>query len=464
MDLQLNYNSIELRILTFCGVSALTREMAHKASAGLMCAGCRTTITHRQYLRCSLCALIYDLECANVSEARFLNTMTKDRKATWKCIHCVSKQPKTGNLNTPVGAAQSSGQRNENRTQNKNKINIEPLQLDHSPGAANGRETPPAVNNPDLPRSADMPAISTVHTSPECNSTGHIALFGGTGEENVTIRRGGGVTGEGNAEYTYSEDIFCMDSIRATIRDEFERFLEERLSVVIAKQISEQITAPMKKSIHDLSERVLLLEDKIKILEGGKQTTNSKKPTKSNQYEHGDTVTQNLPLNNKTAPLSAEEVDQGRVADQSKTNVFTDNKQVSASHKSNSQHDPVEWTEVVKKRSRVSPVGVIRGAAAPGAMKLEAAERRRYLHLYYVKVGTTEEQVRDHLRAICPGDDSVVIVLKARGNYASFKLDVPSKSADTIMSPENWPEDVCVKPWSQSPYRSFRHKSEEQKS
>lgn len=53
-----------------------------------------------------MCTKHYDLICANVSEQRFHNTLTAEHRARWKCQECRSKEPKTGNSNTPVRCAQ----------------------------------------------------------------------------------------------------------------------------------------------------------------------------------------------------------------------------------------------------------------------------------------------------------------------------------------------------------------------
>lgn len=67
-----------------------------------LCDGCKQSITDRRFLQCSFCNKHYDLECANVSEARFYNTLTPEKKKNWKCPTCVCKAPKTNNQNTPL--------------------------------------------------------------------------------------------------------------------------------------------------------------------------------------------------------------------------------------------------------------------------------------------------------------------------------------------------------------------------
>lgn len=82
------------------------------------------------------------------------------------------------------------------------------------------------------------------------------------------------------------------------------------------------------------------------------------------------------------------------------------------------------WIEVWRKRT-ASLGSVLQGTAAPGSTKLEESERWSYLHLYYVKQGTSDSQVREHLATISESDVCIVEILKARGSYAFFKL--PSK-------------------------------------
>lgn len=114
------------------------------------------------------------------------------------------------------------------------------------------------------------------------------------------------------------------------------------------------------------------------------------------------------------------------------------------------------WVEVRPRRKRTSLPGVLRGTATPGSTLLQASERWRYLHLYYVQEGTTIQEVSKHLESICGNDMCTVEELKPRGRYASFKLGVPTKSAENVMSPENWAKDICIKPWRQN----FRAKSQ----
>lgn len=66
------------------------------------CAGCLSILPKREFLTCLQCKAKYDLECANISLARFNNAMDKENKRNWKCQYCKCKMPKVDNTNTPV--------------------------------------------------------------------------------------------------------------------------------------------------------------------------------------------------------------------------------------------------------------------------------------------------------------------------------------------------------------------------
>jgi hypothetical protein len=66
-----------------------------------VCAGCHQKLD-RKKMTCAYCKNSYDLECANISIQRFLNTMTIEHKKTWKCQACNCKTPKTGNTDSCI--------------------------------------------------------------------------------------------------------------------------------------------------------------------------------------------------------------------------------------------------------------------------------------------------------------------------------------------------------------------------
>lgn len=73
----------------------------------MTCAGCLQTIDDRRLLNCYNCHNNYDLLCANISEELF-HSMTTANLSAWKCVKCVSAEPKIGNLNTPLRGRQDN--------------------------------------------------------------------------------------------------------------------------------------------------------------------------------------------------------------------------------------------------------------------------------------------------------------------------------------------------------------------
>ncbi|KAL4720231.1 hypothetical protein ACJJTC_005808 [Scirpophaga incertulas] len=66
------------------------------------CSGCLQVIKNRQFLSCCTCGGYYDIQCANVSENRFRNTLTGEHRLNWKCAACISREPRGDNSDTPV--------------------------------------------------------------------------------------------------------------------------------------------------------------------------------------------------------------------------------------------------------------------------------------------------------------------------------------------------------------------------
>ncbi|KAL0869749.1 hypothetical protein ABMA27_005978 [Loxostege sticticalis] len=116
------------------------------------CGGCLQALEHSSYLTCSSCSLEYDLHCAGVTPERF-STLTGDHRAAWKCVTCRSRQPKTGNTETPVRAGEGG-------------VTVR-----------RGASRPPAIDiDMDLDESLSDPANQT-HDGPQHNIAAVLAGF-----------------------------------------------------------------------------------------------------------------------------------------------------------------------------------------------------------------------------------------------------------------------------------------------
>lgn len=392
----------------------------------MICAGCRSTLSNNLYLRCCVCTDSYDLDCANVAEKRFLNTMTNDHKTSWKCQACRSKQPKVGNVDTPISVHSYGGQ---------DETQLGKFELNDS-----------QANEAMVSGAAD-------------------------GANNVNIRRGTGK--KLDLDTSYTDDTFCMDNIRVVIRKELEHVFEERFIELFSKLVEVQAVTSnsLRKELAELKDRVFTLErvilsfesrghvDQPKPKNAGIKNPNSKKP-KEAKLNAKSTVS--TPLVRENDHIGADTKDLPPHIVPKATVLTIDDSVRSTSNATkkglNDSHDE-GWIEVKRKRPRNLHREVIRGTASPGTTQLEASEQSRYLHLYFVKTGTAAAQVLAHLEHICGEGSCTVDTLKARGNYASFKLCVPSKMSEIVMSPNNWAENICIKPWRQN----FRAKHDQAK-
>ncbi|CAG9122923.1 unnamed protein product [Plutella xylostella] len=68
-----------------------------------VCVKCNNKLHHTQFMKCTLCAQTYDLDCADVSSKRYA-LMTKENKSNWKCTPCLS----TKGASTTIGSTSVS--------------------------------------------------------------------------------------------------------------------------------------------------------------------------------------------------------------------------------------------------------------------------------------------------------------------------------------------------------------------
>ncbi|XP_063832150.1 uncharacterized protein LOC135081360 [Ostrinia nubilalis] len=105
-----------------------------------ICGGCFEPIEDsRRWLACHLCKEFFDLKCAGVTERRFHGTLVGERRDAWRCVTCVSKQPKRDNTETPVRAAA------DGVTMRRGAATMSPTSLDASMLERDGQENPNAT-------------------------------------------------------------------------------------------------------------------------------------------------------------------------------------------------------------------------------------------------------------------------------------------------------------------------------
>ncbi|XP_061713780.1 uncharacterized protein LOC133522441 [Cydia pomonella] len=378
----------------------------------IACSGCHNVIVDRRLLQCLTCMDIYDLLCANVTKELY-DTLPTERKKTWICPGCVCRQTKRGdNTNTPI-------------------------------------------------RASDFSINQTVHTVHDDESMDCSFLNHSTRSQNITFRR---PQPQNNAQ---QDDSVCLDNIRILVREELQDCLDERLISLIGKAVENQI-APLVQSVAQLKTRVTTVEERVTALE---ERLNSLVTYRDNNpAETYASVTEkpraqspascnatSRSVSPSTGKIASDKVLLPPIAGQIPNNRDSD-KHTETLAKPASSDAESEGRGKLQIRPR-KQLEVKRGTALPGTTcPLKASERCRYIHLFYVKVGTTNEQVQAYLSEICGEDVCTVETLKAKGNYASFKLTVPLKCIERVLDPAYWAEDICIKPWKQN-FRNFRNKS-----
>lgn len=88
-----------------------------------ICNTCLQKLPKREFLTCARCNKKYDLNCANVSSARFYNTMTPDHKEAWICPTCHSKR-KSKLHNTTTSSPSNGSPLTILDSLNKSKVTI----------------------------------------------------------------------------------------------------------------------------------------------------------------------------------------------------------------------------------------------------------------------------------------------------------------------------------------------------
>lgn len=441
--------------------------MSSGASAN--CAGCLEAITDWRFLKCYLCKQSYDLLCANMSEAHFNGSMTVQLRNSWKCQVCRCKEPKTDNTHTPVRMGRAD-------------FDDSIVQLEDK-------------------SSGELPLTTHEH-----DESVEIVCPNKSMSDNVTIRRKGKFQGND----TLSEDLLYLENLRPIIQEEVALSVTERMVSIISDAVSEKIMCPLHSAINGLIDRVIILEGMVSKLESRSQSScgdphcpsrmtdpsgpfmesNREQPLVQNYHKQRpsgkpvkqpltlmqhNTTAAKLPMQPQGSTSKAAPIEKGDEpvlnrkmgtaassdATSSMKNMIKDNSgNPTGTIKSRDASDESSgWTEVRRKRSIRSALShATRGSAAAGSTQLEASEWLRRIHLFYVKEGTTENQIKSHLKSITGSEGIEVKTLKPRGPYASFKLSVPSNLFDQVMAPESWPLNVCVKPWTQP----FRRREENQ--
>lgn len=381
-------------------------------------------------MQCSKCKQFFDLLCANFTEAAYMS-LSAEFKACWICVECRCGMPKGDNSGTPV-------------------------------------------------RSIHL--IHDASMTSDCHDISMSSL------DHVTTRTGARTARLNNDNISTEPLDSALNNIRVAIVHEMKELhdlFENRVMAKLHKMLADHynsLQTELLSQVGNLSERVEALERKVDTL----QDLMSKLPSHSSTIKASDSLallvsSDTSPVDEQRPGLQIEKYRNDASKSKSTMNIHKRGKKSEANGSHLKSPAPVlnplptqstqlpstdadinknmearDWTVVTRKNKRYSLPTVLRGTATPGSTMLEASERWQYLHLYYVKQGTSEAQIQEHLKNITASDLCTVEVLKSRGRYASFKIGAPARLSAAILAPENWAEDICIKLWRQS----FRNRGE----
>lgn len=214
----------------------------------LTCAGCPNEIPNKvPYLTCSLCTSNYDLDCANVSEARFYNTMSLEHKKTWKCQMCRCKEPKGDNTDSPIHSQNPS--------------------LTEEPSNITQRKKRYQYINDSLDSSCDISTLGdTIHQDLKNNKRQSINDMANQNEDrNPIIMLQNEIQTPLTVEKMYGmllkNNTSLIEALKSTIHDEIQRAISQLKTELIQKTNNiEQVQIKLKNELLSMTQKIESIE------------------------------------------------------------------------------------------------------------------------------------------------------------------------------------------------------------
>lgn len=435
----------------------------------MLCKACNMNIVPGEILRCTKCKVFFHYRCVNMNTAYFMGHR-HDLVNSWACPECVCKSRSVRKDDTPVRGS------------------LVPTLND----------TITIVSNADLTQEHNVSLVEQPGSS-DAEGVKNVLEEEAGGFENVTIRKPKDQqpivkeTSPLAFANSFSEDTLSLESVRSVMREELQRMVENRLSILISKIVSEQLASKFQIELKDLTERVSSLERKIGMMESGAVSPDKAEYSavvrtgstsgNTSKTTHGITpgtiagtasgitsltnftgaANQNLSTSKEgkstSRSLPALPVKQAkRDMQQSTTSVLpaTNPRPVETS---NDMAKESEWTVVKGKSKETKTVRTeIRKGGNKEIKNLQAIERKKYLHVWSLHPETSNEAMLEHVISVCgihKEDISVEkVVSKAKRDYASFKIGVAESQYEKISVPEVWPLNARFSEWVW--FRTFR--------
>lgn len=158
---------------------------------------------------------------------------------------------------------------------------------------------------------------------------------------------------------------------------------------------------------------------------------NSNGPSTSSHVSHHETSNSSNSLTDSTIPVTFSSII-------SNSNT-TSNTLPPANHSATKQ-------DKNKPYKHSSHIGRSFGTGLANSV-LVATPAFSWIYVGRLQKGTTEANVLDYLKVIWPDATFSCTDLKNKGNSCSFKIGSSSLNSETMLSPNNWPPGVLIKPF-----------------
>lgn len=364
--------------------------------AATTCNGCKKKILSLEYLECSVCNALYDLNCVNITSTAF-ESFTQEIKDLWTCPECLSARPKGGNLHTPVRV--SSG-------------------------------------------------WNTTYVSENDTTIGGNDTF-----SNVNMARGGMHQKEKGMNINFMEIISEIRTELSALRSQTAEVPAMRLDIQRLTKEVENMSLEIVLLKTELAKRESQIVATKTSLPTSKQPVG---PTYASRAAAPQPKVPNIkPPTGAQATILQPPLGKINARAASTAQASDENKSVATEHETtqtsvSTRDTPAnEWKTVESKRkSRRLPE--FHKGGNTNDLKIKGIEQKRFLHVWKVQKTVSVKDMKEYVQSVC-GDNVEVHVesvkTRTERDYASFIIGVPESHYDMLCDLKIWHVKVRFSEW-----------------
>lgn len=361
------------------------------------CQGCDAEVKESDELviTCSLemCGKSYHVKCLNWTSEKF-ESLSEDSKRSWLCPECMCSLPKVGNLDTTICDKSFSSASKVNIQRGSNYRNIGDKLI------AEIREFRQEVKSRMDDQAKEYLMLQNKFQMVECELK----------DLKSTIKT---LQERSNKVEALEEKLTSVEG-----RNEY---LENRL-----KEVNKEGAKPLVESAEKPE---ILAKSYAKAASKNIKKVVAKKSVPTTTLSETESAT------NPTASKQTQEI-APRSLEINKDNTTKENEG--------------EWETQTRKRNRYPNGGEVKKGSGKTELEIQGTEKNRYLHIWRLKIDTTQESVEKYVRKIYEDDTPIKVEKikhKTQRDYASFIIGIPESKYDKLCEPENWAVNIEYCEW-----------------